>query len=95
MIEKEKMSRIKYFKDEKIAIYIYGEQYNKHHGKHILVLKKDEDCQYDFNGNAISGKLRDKDDRKLVREWILNHQSELEKAWADINNGINPETIND
>jgi hypothetical protein len=89
------MARIKYFKDKNIAIYIYGEQNNKHHEKHILVLKKDEDCQYDFHGNPISGNLKNKDDRKIVREWILKHQLELEKAWEDINNGISPKIIND
>lgn len=45
------MARIKFFKDEKIAVYIYGEQYEKHHGKHILILKADEECQYGFDGN--------------------------------------------
>jgi hypothetical protein len=89
------MARIKYFKDKNIAIYIYAERYNKHHEKHILVLKKDEDCQFDFDGNPISGNLKNADDRRIIKNWILNHRDELEKAWEDINNGINPGIIDD
>lgn len=89
------MPRIKYFKNNKIAIYIYGEKYEKHHEKHILVLKADEDCQYGFNGYPLkcSKSLREKEDRELVKRWILSHQKELEKAWIDVNNGINPGVI--
>ena len=61
----------------------------------ILVLKADEDCQYGFNGYPLkcSKSLREKDDRELVKRWILSHQKELEKAWIDVNNGINPGVI--
>lgn len=47
------MARIKYFADLRISIYIYGETNEKHHGKHVLVLKTDEDCQYGFDGKPI------------------------------------------
>ena len=52
------MARIKYFENEKIVVYIYGEMYEKHHVRHVLILKKDEDCQYGFDGNPIKGTLR-------------------------------------
>lgn len=89
------MARIKYFEQQKIAIYIYGEQMGKHHGKHILVLKADEDCQYDFNGRPVksSKKLKRKEDDICVREWILKHRLELEIAWEKINNGERPDII--
>ncbi len=89
------MARIKYFEDRKIAIYIYGEKTGKHHGKHVLVLKSDEDCQYGFDGEPLncSAALKNRADRTMVREWILAHQTELEQAWEDINNGIDPGMI--
>lgn len=91
------MARIKYFQNNNMAVYIYGEKYEKHHGKHILVLKPDEDCQYGFDGKPLScsKELRNKDDRKVLKEWILSHRRQLEKAWNDINNGINPGNIDD
>jgi hypothetical protein len=89
------MARIKYFKDKKIAIYIYGEKYEKHHKKHVLVLTADEDCQYGFDGEPLncSKQLKNKEDRETVKNWILSRNAELEKAWDDINNGVNPGTI--
>ena len=86
------MAKIKLFKDNNIAVYIYGEKYGKHHEKHILVIKKDEDCEYGFDGYPLSCSkpLRKREDRKVLKEWILSHQEELNKAWDDINNGINP-----
>ncbi len=42
------VARIKFFSDAKIAIYIYGEMNEKHHEKHVLVMKADEKCNYDF-----------------------------------------------
>lgn len=89
------MARIKYFSDSNIIIYIYGETFEKHHEKHVLVVKADEDCQYGFDGKPIknSHKLRNKNDDKKVSEWILNHQNELLQAWEKINNGEKPEMI--
>lgn len=89
------MAKIKYFLSRQISIYIYGEKNEKHHNKHVLVLKKDEDCQYGFDGKPIPGTkgLKNKIDSNLVENWILSHQEELEKAWDDINNGINPGLI--
>jgi len=89
------MARIKYFEALNIAIYIYGEKNNPHHKKHLLVLKPDEHCQYGFDGMPMKGTsgLKRKEDRKVVESWIKQHQSELDKAWDDINNGINPGVI--
>lgn len=89
------MSRIKYFRDQKIAIYIYAEKHGKHHGKHVLVLKADEDCQYGFDGQPMPGTkaLKNKNDRDIVEEWIKSNLDALEKAWDDINNGIHPGMI--
>lgn len=89
------MSRIKYFDDLKIAVYIYGEANGKHHGKHVLVLKSDEDCQYGFDGNPIDGSkaLKNKNDHSVVSNWIKSRQPKLEQAWIDINNGKNPGLI--
>lgn len=89
------MAKIKYFEDLKISIYIYGEVNGKHHGKHVLVLKSDEDCQYGFDGQPIGGSkaLRNKTDRVVISKWIKSHRGQLEQAWLDINNGINPGMI--
>jgi hypothetical protein len=89
------MARIKYFEKEKIAIYIYGEAHGKNHKRHILVLKRDEDCQYGFDGKPLDDlpPLKNKSDRELVEGWILSHRDKLEQAWIDINNGVNPGTI--
>ena len=89
------MVRIKYFENEKIVVYIYGEMYEKHHVRHVLILKKDEDCQYGFDGNPIKGTLRlkKKSDHDLVSAWILQHSKELEQAWETINQGQNPGMI--
>ena len=91
------MARIKFFKDEKIAVYIYAEQYEKHHGKHILILKADEECQYGFDGKPLSCSkaLKNKGDRQLLYDWILAHQKELENAWSEINRGQRPSEILD
>lgn len=89
------MARIKHFADLKISIYIYGEESGKHHGKHVLVLKADESCQYDFYGNPIGGSkaLKNKTDRAAVSAWIRSNRAKLEQAWLDINSGINPGMI--
>ena len=91
------MARIKYFKSCCIAIYIYGEKYNKHHEKHILVLKADEECQYGFNGKPLSCSkaLKNRKERIMLKNWILAHQEDLEKAWEDVNNGRKPSIIPD
>ena len=89
------MAKIKSFDNMRIAIYIYGETNCKHHEKHVLVLKSDEDCQYGFDGRPIGGSkaLKNKADRIAVSEWIRSNQVKLEKAWSDINNGKNPGMI--
>lgn len=89
------MARIKFFKEYLIAVYIYGEKNGKHHEKHVLVLKKDENCQYGFDGKPIknSACLKNKEERKALKEWILSHRMELEQAWEDVNNGKNPGMI--
>ena len=89
------MAKIKYFAELRISIYIYGEAKEKHHGKHVLVLKADEDCQYGFDGEPIGNSkgLKNKTDRVVVAKWIRAHRAELEQAWKDINNGKNPGTI--
>ena len=91
------MARIKYFIDEKIAIYIYGELNERHHGKHVLVLKVDEECNYGFDGRVVknSKALRSKKEHKMVSEWIRRHRAELDAAWTDVNNGVKPQPIND
>ena len=73
------MARIKWFENEKIVVYIYGELYEKHHERHVLVLKKDEDCQYGFDGQPIkgTGRLKKKSDHDLVSAWILAHSKEV------------------
>lgn len=95
--KEERKSRIKYLEDECIAIYIYGEATEKHHGKHLLILKADEGCQYGFDGRPIKGSkaLKNRNDRKVLRRWILSHQDDLEEAWDDINNGRKPKFITD
>ncbi len=89
------MARIKWFENEKIVVYIYGELYEKHHERHLLVLKKDEDCQYGFDGEPVKGtkRLKRKADHELVSSWILAHTDELNKAWEMINMGLNPGSI--
>ncbi len=86
------MARIKYFEEERIAVYIYGERYGKHHEKHLLVMKADENCEYGFDGQPLSCSvaLKNKRDREVLASWILLNREKLEKAWDDINNGINP-----
>ncbi len=86
------MARIKYFEEECIAVYIYGERYGKHHEKHLLVMKADENCEYGFDGQPLScsAALKNKRDREVLASWILLNREKLEKAWDDINNGINP-----
>ena len=89
------MARIKYFRDSQIAIYIYGERYGKHHEKHVLVLKSDEDCQYGFDGLPVknSTRLKNKSEHDMISEWIRCHGEELESAWEKINRGENPGMI--
>ena len=88
-------AKIKYFAELRISIYIYGEAKEKHHGKHVLVLKADEDCQYGFDGKPIGNSkgLKNKADRIVVTKRIRTHRAELEQAWEDINHGKNPGTI--
>lgn len=48
------------------------------------MLKADEDCQYGFDGKPLkcSDALKSKEDRKIVKKWILSHRDELEDAWT-------------
>lgn len=78
-----------------IKIYIYGERYNKHHGMHVYLTKGEEECNYGFDGKPIgeSPALSNKTDRKAIEKWILSRRDKLEKAWEDVNNGIDPGMI--
>jgi len=89
------MARVKWFENEQIVVYIYGELYEKHHVRHVLILKKDEDCQYGFDGQPVKGtkRLRKKSDHDLVSAWIIANSDKLEIAWDLINKGINPGRI--
>lgn len=89
------MARIKWFENEQIVVYIYGELYEKHHLRHVLILKKDEDCQYGFDGLPLKGtkRLRKKSDHDVVSAWIIKNADKLEEAWNLINQGINPGKI--
>ena len=89
------MARIKWFENEQIVVYIYGELYGKHHLRHVLILKKDEDCQYGFDGQPLKGtkRLRKKSDHEVVSAWIIKNADKLETAWNLINQGINPGKI--
>lgn len=92
---KIEMAKIKYFERLKISVYIYGEANGRHHEKHVLVLKRDEACQYGFDGEPIgnSKALKNKADRIAVSEWIKSNRDKLEQAWLDINEGKNPGMI--
>ena len=74
------MARIKWFEVEGIAIYIYGELYEKHHVPHLLIRKSTvESTQYGFDGNPIRGckRLSNLKDHKLVSSWILSKKEKL------------------
>lgn len=89
------MARVKWFENEQIVVYIYGELYEKHHARHVLILKSDEDCQYGFDGQPVKGtkRLRKKSDHDLVSAWIIANSDKLEIAWDLMNQGINPGRI--
>ena len=90
------MARIKWFEVEGIAIYIYGELYEKHHVPHLLVRKSTvESTQYDFDGEPIKGckRLSKYKDHILVSSWILSKKDKLEAAWNKINRGEDPGAI--
>ncbi len=90
------MARIKWFEVEGIAIYIYGELYEKYHVPHLLVRKSTvESTQYGFDGNPIRGckRLTNLKDHKLVSSWILSKKEKMNIAWNKINQGEDPGMI--
>jgi len=86
------MARVKWFENEQIVVYIYGELYEKHHAKHVLVVNRDESCQYGFDGQPIKGtkRLKKRSDHEVVSSWIQEHEAWLNHAWELMNQGINP-----
>ena len=73
------MARIKWFENEQIVVYIYGELYEKHHLRHVLILKKDEDCQYGFDSQPIHGTKRLKKNPIMI--WFPRGLSKMQISW--------------
>ena len=55
--------------------------YDEHNPPHLHAQYQNEKAVFDLQGNIIKGHLYSKTARKLIREWIDLHVTELEADW--------------
>ncbi|MEA3416680.1 MAG: DUF4160 domain-containing protein [Thermodesulfobacteriota bacterium] len=55
--------------------------YNEHNPPHFHAEYQGQRGVFDFNGNLIKGHIKSNTARKLIKEWVLLHQEELEGNW--------------
>jgi len=60
--------------------------FNEHNPPHFHAEYQGQKGLFDFNGNMIKGHIRSKTAKKLIKEWALMHQTELNKNWKNIEN---------
>jgi Domain of unknown function (DUF4160) len=55
--------------------------FDDHHPRHFHAEYQGELAIFDFSGRLLAGRIRSRTARKLIREWALAHQDELEENW--------------
>ena len=55
--------------------------YNEHNPPHFHAEYQGQRGVFDFNGNLIKGHIKSNTAKKLIKEWVLLHQEELEGNW--------------
>jgi Domain of unknown function (DUF4160) len=56
--------------------------YDDHEPPHVHVEYQGFKAKVDFSGNVLAGGLKSKSALRLVRDWIDEHTSDLERDWA-------------
>lgn len=67
-----------------ITIRMY---YQEHEPPHFHAEYRDGRSTFDFEGQPLSGEMRSRRARRLIRMWALRNQRELESNWSRINAG--------
>ena len=55
--------------------------HNEHNPPHFHAEYQGQRGVFDFNGNLIQGHIKSNTVKKLIKEWVLLHQEELEGNW--------------
>jgi hypothetical protein len=62
--------------------------YKEHNPPHFHAEYQGKDAEFDFNGEFIKGNLQSKNAIRLIKEWALLNQNELNQNWNNIVNKI-------
>ncbi len=55
--------------------------YDEHNPPHFHAEYQGNKAVFDLNGNMIKGSLKSRTARKLVREWVDQHENEIKNDW--------------
>jgi len=55
--------------------------FDDHQPRHFHAEYQGELATFDFSGRLLTGRIRSRTARKLIREWTAAHQAELEENW--------------
>lgn len=75
-----------------MVIRMYSEKGGKHSIPHIHVIFGEYEAQIAFNGKIITGDLPG-GKYKILIQWLLENQEELENRWNDLLTGKEPKKI--
>ena len=61
--------------------------YNEHNPPHFHAEYQGQRGVFDLDGNLIKGTLKSKTAQQLIKRWAIIHKPELERNWANIQQG--------
>ncbi len=67
--------------------------YSDHAPPHVHAEYQGERGSFDFGGILIAGEIRSRTAQRLIREWIAQHQPELNEDWRRAQEGLPLEYI--
>lgn len=67
--------------------------YQEHEPAHFHAEHQGQQAKFDLRGKLIAGEIRSKAARRLIAQWALAHQADLEANWARMKAGETLERI--
>ena len=61
--------------------------YQEHEPPHFHAEHQGQQATFRFDGEVLAGEIRSSTARRLIRDWALQHQSQLESNWSRMKAG--------
>ena len=61
--------------------------YQEHEPAHFHAEYQGQQAKFGFDGSLLAGEIRSGTARRLIRDWALQHQRELEANWSRMKAG--------